>query len=176
MINKRDRFEALLDDSEKLFKQIYGHQRDVFYNGVGRMSNNEIEQCMKELDITKLPDDYIWMLKKYGILIIGGYTVLGHYDDINNFLRYTLAARNSSGEDYFGYKLQKNYVVLEHDESSAMNSDIVLNVDDGLVYRWGYDTDEYYAYDVAPDGTSFLDFLIQCAELDVDIYTQMLSQ
>lgn len=174
MMNKRDRFEVLLDKLFKLFKQVTGRPYDICYNGIGRMTSDQIEQCMKELNLVKLPDDYVWMLKKYGVLNIGGYDVLGYYNDTNNFLKCTLAARNGSGEDYFGYKLQKNYVVLEHDESSSMNSDIVLNVEDGLVYWWGYDTDEYYDYDVVPDGTSFLDFLIQCAELSIEGNTRKL--
>lgn len=175
MQNKRVKFNELLIQRSKLFEKIYHRNNDAFFNGIGCMSKNDINTYISLLNIKSLPDDYVWMLEKYGILNIGGYDILGHYDATDNFLEYTLAARNATNDDYFEYKLQKDYVVLEHDESSALDSDIVLNVVNGNVYWWKYDIDEYINYEDPFNELSFIEFLIGCVQNDIESYMSLLS-
>lgn len=175
MQNKRVKFNELLTKRNSLFEKVYHRNNDAFFNGIGRMSKDDIRVAMSLLNIKNLPGDYVWMLEEYGILNIGGYDILGHYDDTDNFLEYTLTARNATNEDYFGYKLRKDYIVLEHDESSALDSDIVLNVITGNVYWWRYDVDKYINYDDPFNELSFIEFLIGCVQNDIESYMSLLS-
>lgn len=167
-MNEYEKLDILLKMHNVAFNTEYGSYDRYLYNINEPLSDEKINGLLKKLYVKKLPTDYVWMLKKYGYISIFGTDVLGYYNDDDNFAVATLNAETGTGEDYvFGHVLNKDYIVIVHDGDSELVRDVVLNINNGCVYFWDYQDDIYSEYSVWNSETSFIDFLIDIAYLDL---------